>query len=237
MLIFFVRSCSSYSVSLCCSDINVMYLRHGLTNDNGELHPNGVNGQATKRKITLNMSFVFAALLTINRVSFNVFLLQLSINLGLHWPTIHASCVCLCVLTALWILKEKKMIGKKKTPRYTVFLVQENGHKYNPKTHHTCYLFLSCIRLCCCYIFPQCTVFRLFCLNVKPYPFRVCESVCVYARIFRECFQIHSLGSMRRNIYCVQDKGHLRPNLHDISGTCLRRKCTDRQFFFIQRYR
>lgn len=50
----------------------LVYLRQGLTNDNGELHPNGVNIRATKRKISLNIScFVSyrAVAYAINRVS------------------------------------------------------------------------------------------------------------------------------------------------------------------------
>lgn len=50
--------------------------------------------------------------------------------------------------------------------------------------------------------------------KVKPYPCHVLGcAVCeyVWARIFRECFQIHSFGLDGRNIYCVQDKGHLHP--------------------------
>lgn len=93
----FAMSCRYFSpVFIHCSDINVMYLRHGLTNDNGELHPNGVNVWTTKRKITLNMSFVFAALPTINRVSFSVFHQYLSIIMRLHRPTHAWSNVFVC---------------------------------------------------------------------------------------------------------------------------------------------
>lgn len=47
--------------------------------------------------------------------------------------------------------------------------------------------------------------------------------VFVCARTSRERFQIHSLGLDGRNIYCVQDKGHLRPkNLYDIKRHMLK---------------
>lgn len=137
------------------SDINVVYLRRGLTNDNGELHPNGVNISGDKKKnIFEYVVFALDALPAINRVSALACLFAFA-NIGTkHFKTISAEVhkpymlvYSKCSKCPGKTKKKKRRLARQKRkkntpPRWTIFYVQENGHKYMSKnTSHMLFIF------------------------------------------------------------------------------------------------
>lgn len=145
------------------------------------------------------------------------------------------------------IQKRKKVIGKK-TPRYTIFQCPRKCpqiHSQNPS--HMLFISVVCkilllllpllLHLC-----PDTQFSVIFCLNVKPYPCLICVYDCVYIHVqvwvyvcahFSRMLSNSFLGlDAREYILCTGQRSS-SPKPTRISGTCLRRKCTDRQFFFI----